>query len=354
MNKLIKILSIIMLVFLIVCQYTVVSNADSEITIEERKPEEQETNEEIEETDENDEITEDNVEENTQENVEENEEENLIETEENNEDAEENKEETEETAKATEEKSTKSAKVISASAVATDSTTFTTSVLLKSDKDKIAPGDQLKLYIYLDKIGLAGGVSVVEGQLEWDREVMEPVLTNGAKYNDWTIAWNQANGKFEIDRIDATKDKQNVAEITFKVLDTVDATKVNNATIKSTGVTINNEVDLDVSDDSEVKFNVTAKSDETKEDEKDTTKEDEKTDEENTKDSEKSSKDNKAKVDTVVKVGEDTKAKSSGDSTQKTGSIPYTGVAGWITVAVIAIGVIGYVSYRKYQKYKNV
>ena len=332
MNKLIKILSIIMLVFLIVCQYTIVSNADSEITIEEREPEEQETNEEIEETDEN------------------------------NEDAEENKEETEETAKATEEKSTKSAKVISASAVATDSTTFTTSVLLKSDKDKIAPGDQLKLYIYLDKIGLAGGVSVVEGQLEWDREVMEPVLTNGAKYNDWTIAWNQANGKFEIDRIDATKDKQNVAEITFKVLDTVDATKVNNATIKSTGVTINNEVDLDVSDDSEVKFNVTAKSDETKEDEKDTTKEDEKdttkedekTDEENTKDSEKSSKDKKAKVDTIVKVGEDTKAKSSGDSTQKTGSIPYTGVAGWITVAVIAIGVIGYVSYRKYQKYKNV
>lgn len=351
MNKLAKIFSIIMLVFLIVCQYTVVSNADNEITIEERETET--TNEETEQPEGTEEVTEDKNEENTEEKVEENKEENIEETKEVKEEAEEEK--TDKDAedvneKKTEEKTSKSAKVISASAVATGDTTFTTSVILKSDLEKIAPGDQLKLYIYLDKIGLSDGVSVVEGKLEWDREVMEPVLTNGAKYNDWTISWNQANGKFEIDRIDATKDKQNVAEITFKVLDTADPTKVTNTSIKSTGVTVNNELDLDVSDDSEVKFNVTAKAEEKTNEKSDTTKENEKTDEKTN-----SKKNKKAKVDTVVKVGNtDTKAKSSGDSTQKQGSIPYTGVAGWISVAVIAIGVIGYVSYKKYQKYKNV
>lgn len=349
MNKIAKIFSIIMLVFLIVCQYTVVSNADNEITIEELEAQEQETNDK---TDGAGEVTGEKNEENTEENVEENEEKKIEKTEDNKEetkeDIDENAEEINE--KKTEEKTSKSAKVVSASAVATGDTTYTTSVILKSDSEKIAPGDQLKLYIYLDKIGLSDGVSVVEGKLEWDEEVMEPVLTNGAKYNDWTIAWNQDNGKFEIDRIDATKDKQNVAEITFKVLDTVDTTKVTNTSIKSTGVNVNNELDLDASNDSEVKFNVTAKAEEKTNEKSDKTKENEKTDEKTN-----SKKNKKAKVDTVVKVGNtDTKAKSSGDSTQKQGSIPYTGVAGWITVAVIATGVIGYVSYRKYQKYKNV
>ena len=70
-------------------------------------------------------------------------------------------------------------------------------------------------------------IAVVEGKIDFDADKLEPITTNDSTYNGWTTTWNTENGSITIDRGNLTSTPQEIAELTFKVKEEVEAGDTN-------------------------------------------------------------------------------------------------------------------------------
>lgn len=102
-----------------------------------------------------------------------------------------------------------------------------TKISLKVKKSKITPNSEIKVYIYLESTKQTDGIAVVEGKIDFDADKLEPITTNDSTYNGWTTTWNTENGSITIDRGNLTSTPQEIAELTFKVKEEVEAGDTN-------------------------------------------------------------------------------------------------------------------------------
>lgn len=268
-------------------------------------------------------------------------------------------------------------------------------ITLKTSTAKIEPKDEIKVYIYYgEKETYDGGVAYIEGNLEYDKNVLEAIITNGSTYNDWVMDYNETDGKFALTRNDIVSDSQEVAEIVFKVKE--DVTTEETAIYLKNIEIANLEDDTIESKDEELKFTISSeKEDDKKNTNTNTNNTNTNTNKNNTNTNTNNTNTNTNKNNTntntnntntntnknntntnnnknenqntnkntnggttgnsgVQNSGKTNTEASSSDSTQKNASLPYTGVVQWIITAILVIAIIGLVSYKKYQKYKNI
>ena len=108
-----------------------------------------------------------------------------------------------------------------------DEESTATKISLKVKESKITPNSEIKVYIYLESTKQADGIAVVEGKMDFDADKLEPITTNDSTYNGWTTTWNTENGSITIDRGNLTSTPQEIAELTFKVKEEVEAGDIN-------------------------------------------------------------------------------------------------------------------------------
>lgn len=247
-------------------------------------------------------------------------------------------------------------------------------ITFKTSTTKINPKDEIKVYLYYgEKETYEGGIAYIEGNIEYDKNILEPIITNGSAYNDWIVGYNEADGKLSLERNDLVTDAQEVAEITFKVKEKVTA-KETSISIKNVAIANIENDDMIKVKDAELKFTINGssstenKNENTNKNTNTNTNKNENETKNTTNNTTKNENTNKNENKNTTKNegtsgnssngsssnGGTSGGSSSTDSTQKSGSLPYTGVIQWGITAIIVVGIIGLVSYKKYEKYKNV
>lgn len=229
-----------------------------------------------------------------------------------------------------------------------------TIINLKSQTKKLSVKDEIKVYLYIDTLELEDGIMYVRGKLEYDDKILEPIVTNGSTYNDWTIAYNEDTDEFSFDRMNAVTEGE-IAEIIFKVKEELPEDVANKTSIKFTNVEVANLDDEVKAKDVELEFSVTTSNNEENSDE-----DGKKTTDDGKKDSSEDKKGNSGNNGNDTKDKETKQDEKSGqtdepvDTTQKDGDIPYTGKVEWTILLIVAVSIVGFISYKKYRKYKNV
>lgn len=258
-----------------------------------------------------------------------------------------------------------------------------TKISLKVKKSKITPNSEIKVYIYLESTKQADGIAVVEGKIDFDADKLEPITTNDSTYNGWTTTWNTENGSITIDRGNLTSTPQEIAELTFKVKEEVEAGDTNvafkeisvsdgfedetieeSANLKLTISNADNSGNNDNKDDN----NNDNKNDDNKNNNKDDNKNDPSnngSDNNNSNNNSNNSSNNnnsnqEQKGNTINNSNTQNTNKNItsvlGENNSKTtnGSLPKTGVTQWLYVLGGVLIAAGIVSYIKYNKYKNI
>lgn len=269
-----------------------------------------------------------------------------------------------------------------------DEESTATKISLKVKESKITPNSEIKVYIYLESTKQADGIAVVEGKMDFDADKLEPITTNDSTYNGWTTTWNTENGSITIDRGNLTSTPQEIAELTFKVKEEVEAGDINVAfkeisvsdgfedeTIEESAnlkLTISNADNSDNKDDNNNDNNNDDNKDNNNDDNKNDNKDDNKNDSSNNDSDNNNSnnnsnnsgnnnnnnqeqKENTVNSSNTQNTNKNTTSTSVTDNTKTTNSsLPKTGVTQWIYILGGALIVVGIVSYIKYNKYKNV
>lgn len=269
-----------------------------------------------------------------------------------------------------------------------DEESTATKISLKVKESKITPNSEIKVYIYLESTKQADGIAVVEGKMDFDADKLEPITTNDSTYNGWTTTWNTENGSITIDRGNLTSTPQEIAELTFKVKEEVEAGDINVAfkeisvsdgfedeTIEESAnlkLTISNADNSDNKDDNNNDNNNDDNKDNNNDDNKNDNKDDNKNDSSNNDGDNNNSnnnsnnsgnnnnnnqeqKENTVNSSNTQNTNKNTTSTSVTDNTKTTNSsLPKTGVTQWIYILGGALIVVGIVSYIKYNKYKNV
>lgn len=266
-----------------------------------------------------------------------------------------------------------------------------TKISLKVKESKITPNSEIKVYIYLESTKQADGIAVVEGKMDFDADKLEPITTNDSTYNGWTTTWNTENGSITIDRENLTSTPQEIAELTFKVKEEVEAGDINvafkeisvsdgfedetieeSANLKLTISNADNSGNNDNKDDNNNDNNNDDNKDNNNDDNKNDNKDDNKNDSSNNDSDNNNSnnnsnnsgnnnnnnqeqKENTVNSSNTQNTNKNTTSTSVTDNTKTTNSsLPKTGVTQWIYILGGALIVVGIVSYIKYNKYKNV
>ena len=266
-----------------------------------------------------------------------------------------------------------------------------TKISLKVKKSKITPNSEIKVYIYLESTKQTDGIAVVEGKIDFDADKLEPITTNDSTYNGWTTTWNTENGSITIDRGNLTSTPQEIAELTFKVKEEVEAGDTNVAfkeisvsdgfedetieesanlklTISNADNSGNNDNKDDNNNDNKDDNNNDNKNDDNKNNNKDDNKNDSSnngSDNNNSNNNSNNSSNNnnsnqEQKGNTVNSSNTQNTNKNItsvlGENNSKTtnGSLPKTGVTQWLYVLGGVLIAAGIVSYIKYNKYKNI
>ena len=247
-----------------------------------------------------------------------------------------------------------------------------TKISLKVKKSKITPNSEIKVYIYLESTKQTDGIAVVEGKIDFDADKLEPITTNDSTYNGWTTTWNTENGSITIDRGNLTSTPQEIAELTFKVKEEVEAGDTNVA-FKEISVSDGFE-DETIEESANLKLTISnadnsGNNDNKNDDNKNNNKDDNKNDSSNNgsdnnnsnNNSNNSSNNNNSnqeqKGNTINSSNTQNTNKNItsvlGENNSKTtnGSLPKTGVTQWLYVlggVLIAAGIVSYIKYNKY------
>lgn len=271
-----------------------------------------------------------------------------------------------------------------------DEESTATKISLKVKESKITPNSEIKVYIYLESTKQADGIAVVEGKMDFDADKLEPITTNDSTYNGWTTTWNTENGSITIDRGNLTSTPQEIAELTFKVKEKVEAGDTNvafkeisvsdgfedetiekSASLKLTISNADNSGNEDNKDDGKTDNgddNKTDNDDGNKNDNKDDNKNDpsnngsdnnnggnNSNNSGNNNNNNEEQKANTVNISNTQNTNKNTTATAVADNTKTTNSsLPKTGVTQWIYILGGALIVVGIVSYIKYNKYKNI
>lgn len=270
--------------------------------------------------------------------------------------------------------------IFSYSLVANAADNEKTNIILKTTTKELKENDEIKVYIYMQNTEFSDGIAYIEGNIEYPKDILEPITTNDATYNGWTTSWNTETGKIAIDRGNLTNTPQEVSELKFKVKKNAKSTIINLKNIKASNQS--DEVDVE---DTEVTIGTNSSGNneennqqdqdgEDKNDENDgnkdnNEKEDGNKNPSNSKDDDSSddgiSNDNNNGSSTKEEQKKETmtqKSQTTGGATStadandkiKDGAIPKTGTSEFIFAILVILTIFGVFSYKKYKKYKNV
>lgn len=237
-----------------------------------------------------------------------------------------------------------------------------TKISLKVKESKITPNSEIKVYIYLESTKQTDGIAVVEGKIDFDADKLEPITTNDSTYNGWTTTWNTENGSITIDRGNLTSTPQEIAELTFKVKEEVEAGDTNVA-FKEISVSDGFE-DETIEESANLKLTISNADNSGNNDNKDDSSNNGSDNNNSNNNSNNSGNNNNSnqeqKGNTVNSSNTQNTNKNItsvlGENNSKTtnGSLPKTGVTQWLYVLGGVLIAAGIVSYIKYNKYKNV
>lgn len=269
---------------------------------------------------------------------------------------------------------------------ATDEESSQTEIILKTDSNKIKKGEEIKVYIYLNNAKLEDGINGCEGSISYDKEVLEPITQNDISYNGWNATWNTENGMIIIQRNNITAEKQEMAELIFKVKKdtTAESTdikfsnivvsdgfeeddEIEEATLKLTITEAENSGDGENKDDNNGSNNDSNKEEQEKPSNGNSDGNNDNNGDSNNNDGDKKEEEQqKPAVDNNNNSngsssnnkdsGTSEKAESVAATNNKTNneSLPKTGMNQWMIGATGIILLLGIVSYIKYKKYKNI
>lgn len=251
-----------------------------------------------------------------------------------------------------------------------------TEIVLKTNSTEFKSGEEIKVYIYMQSVKFDDGIAYIEGNIEYDSDILEPITTNDTTYNGWTSLWNTETGKISIDRGNLTSNKQEVAELTFKLKqDITSGTNINFTNIK-----VMNDFEEDEAEDVSLQLGKSQSDNDTNKDndddkdndsnignnEEDKNNDDNKTpsnsDDNNNidgstdKDDKKQDSQKQDNVDNAnrASIKQQNSSKIPDNSQTINSIIPKTGLNGWIMILICIVGILGIISYNKYRKYKNI
>lgn len=130
-----------------------------------------------------------------------------------------------------------------------------------SAKDSsVKPGGTVELTIGVSNIDISGGISTLEGILEYDHDVFEDVMQSDIQLqNGWSTTYNdensESNGKFFSMYMGSTSANQDVFKVTMKVKTGIEPQSTN---IIIKDITTNDGVELVASPDKTIPITIEA------------------------------------------------------------------------------------------------
>ncbi len=93
------------------------------------------------------------------------------------------------------------------------------SAKLTPNTTRVSKGEEVTVTLKLEKINVQDGISVVEGTLKFDSDILSISKSDIKASDGWAIEYNEDNNKFEIDRSDSITEDSDIATFKFKVND---------------------------------------------------------------------------------------------------------------------------------------
>lgn len=132
-----------------------------------------------------------------------------------------------------------------------------TTVKMEADKTELKPGDEVKIQIMLENVDVDGGVNVIKGKLEYDKNIFEKVKnTDFQGHNNWSITYNDedtaSEGKWIVLNLSEGQiENQELIECTLKVKENAKGKK---NTIKLTELETTDNKDIIKLDDVQIEI----------------------------------------------------------------------------------------------------
>ncbi len=98
------------------------------------------------------------------------------------------------------------------------------SASLKPESSRVQKGQEVKLKFKLTGINVEGGITEVTAVLDYDEDVLSISKDNITELNDWSISYNEDNGKISFEKQNPVKEDEEVATFAFKVSENTQVT----------------------------------------------------------------------------------------------------------------------------------
>lgn len=103
------------------------------------------------------------------------------------------------------------------------------SASLTPDSSRVSKGQEVKVTFKLARISVDGGISGLTAVLDYDEDVFSISKNDVKELNDWSVTFNEDNGKISFEKQDPVEEDEELATFTFKVAEN---TQVTTSTIK--------------------------------------------------------------------------------------------------------------------------
>lgn len=98
------------------------------------------------------------------------------------------------------------------------------SARLTPDSSRVQKGQEVKLTLKLSGINVEGGITELTAVLDYDEDVLSISKDDVKELNDWSVTFNEENGKISLEKQDPVEDDEELATFTFKVADNTQVT----------------------------------------------------------------------------------------------------------------------------------
>lgn len=103
------------------------------------------------------------------------------------------------------------------------------SASLTPNTSRVSKGQEVKLTLKISRINVEGGITELTGMLDFNEDVLSISKDDIKELNDWSITYNEDNGKISFEKQSPVEEDEEVATFTFKVAEN---THESTATIK--------------------------------------------------------------------------------------------------------------------------